>query len=214
MADQEDGAYPRINGAMLQSQQYNGMLVSVVGHVTGHNTLQAADGVTITLDTDSIAEALLVNPDMAVEIIGVAQDATTIQVRLTLFDLSKSLFAFLSIFLLLATVGLLSTLGLCFSQSRNRPGHGYLQQDDRDPVVSSICSLFPSAHGHQLSALSREAQLGVWETCRQGCAGGRREGHLRRVVVSLCPFSMITINVSVLDFIGNKVAYAMSIVLQ
>jgi Replication factor A protein 3 len=81
MTDQEDGAYPRINGAMLQSQQYTGMLVSAVGKVTGHNTLLAADGVSISLDTDSIAEALMVNPGVAVEIIGIAHDATTIQVR-------------------------------------------------------------------------------------------------------------------------------------
>ena len=81
MTDQEDGAYPRINGAMLQSQQYAGMLVSAVGKVTGHNTLLAADGVSISLDTDSIAEALMVNPGVAVEIIGIAHDATTIQVR-------------------------------------------------------------------------------------------------------------------------------------
>lgn len=86
MAEQEDGAYPRINGAMLQSQRYNGMLVSVVGNVTGHNTLQAADGVIIALDTDSIAEALVINPAMVVEIIGIAQDATTIQVRHTCWN--------------------------------------------------------------------------------------------------------------------------------
>ncbi len=80
MTDQEDGAYPRINGAMLQSQQYNGMIVSAVGRVLGPHTLQAADGTNITLDTDNVAEALVVNPEMCVEIIGSAQDATTLMV--------------------------------------------------------------------------------------------------------------------------------------
>mmetsp|Transcript_111229 Transcript_111229/g.321595 ORF Transcript_111229/g.321595 Transcript_111229/m.321595 type:complete len:120 (-) Transcript_111229:104-463(-) len=75
---QEDGAYPRVNGALLQTQQYNGMIVSAVGKVVGPNTLQAADGTSITLDTDNIAESLVVDPDMCVEIIGSAQDATTI----------------------------------------------------------------------------------------------------------------------------------------
>jgi hypothetical protein len=82
MVDQEDGAYPRINGGMLQSQQFNGMIVSAVGKVVGPNTLQAADGTNITLDTDNVAEALVVNPDKCVEIIGSAQDATTLMVRL------------------------------------------------------------------------------------------------------------------------------------
>lgn len=81
MAEIEDGAYPRINGAMLQSQRFTGMLVSTVGKVTSSNSLLAADGAHVTLDTDSIAEALIVNPDTVVEIIGIAQDATTIQVR-------------------------------------------------------------------------------------------------------------------------------------
>ena len=81
MAEQEQGAYPRINGGMLQSQQFNGMIVSAVGKVVGPNSLQAADGTNITIDTESIAEALVVNPDMCVEIIGIAQDATTIGVR-------------------------------------------------------------------------------------------------------------------------------------
>lgn len=77
---QEDGAYPRINGGMLQSQQFTGMIISAVGYIVGPNTMQAADGTNITLDTDNIAEALVVNPEMCVEIIGSAQDATTIAV--------------------------------------------------------------------------------------------------------------------------------------
>jgi len=76
----EEGVYPRINGSMLQTQQFSGQLVSAVGYVTGPNTLQAADGVSISLDTDSIAEPLLIQPGVAVEIIGIAYDATTVQV--------------------------------------------------------------------------------------------------------------------------------------
>ena len=52
-----------------------------VGRIVGPNTLQAADGTNITLDTDNVAEALVVNPEMCVEIMGSAQDATTIVVR-------------------------------------------------------------------------------------------------------------------------------------
>ena len=80
MVNQEDGTYPRINGAMLQSQQFKGMIVSAVGRVVGPNTLLAADGTNITLDTENIAEALVVNTQMCVEIIGNAQDATTLMV--------------------------------------------------------------------------------------------------------------------------------------
>lgn len=88
---QVDGAYPRINGAMLQTQQYNGMIVSAVGHIVGPNTLRAADGTNITLDTENIAEALVVNPGMCVEIIGSAQDATTLMVCLFLALRRRSL---------------------------------------------------------------------------------------------------------------------------
>ena len=133
MTDQEDGAYPRINGAMLQSQQYTGMLVSAVGKVTGHNTLLAADGVSISLDTDAIAEPLLVNPGVAVEIIGVANDATTIQVR----DMIVVIATAVSAALVISSFGVPSSshalsvdrsaLGICFSQSWSRPRYGCLQ---------------------------------------------------------------------------------------
>jgi len=158
MTDQEDGAYPRINGAMLQSQQYTGMLVSAVGKVTGHNTLLAADGVTISLDTDAIAEALIVNPGVAVEIIGVANDATTIQVRgmIVVATAADTAAPTISSFVVPSSSHVLvvdrSALGICFSQSWSRPRYGCLQQDDRDPIVSSICSLLPSTHGFQLGS--------------------------------------------------------------
>ena len=82
MAEQEQGCYPRINGAMLQTQQYDGMIVSAVGKLIGPNSLLAADGTSISLDTEAIEEALLVNPGICVEIIGRAEDATTVTVRI------------------------------------------------------------------------------------------------------------------------------------
>lgn len=84
MTEQEDGCYPRINGAMLQTGKYNGMIVSAVGKVVGSNTLLAADGTSITMDTEQAAEPIMVNPDMCVEIIGSVEDQTTITVRIKL----------------------------------------------------------------------------------------------------------------------------------
>eukprot|EP00934_Nitzschia_sp_Nitz4_P004899 Nitzschia sp. Nitz4//scaffold124_size66437//18478//18897//NITZ4_006107-RA/size66437-processed-gene-0.83-mRNA-1//1//CDS//3329534540//4889//frame0 len=78
MADQEDGGYPRINGKMLQTGNYNGMIVSAVGKVVAANMLEAADGTSITLDASQAVEPLVVNAEMYVEIIGSVDDATTI----------------------------------------------------------------------------------------------------------------------------------------
>ena len=81
MSEQKDGCYPRVNGAMIQSQQYNGMIVSIVGKLVGNDTLQAADGTSITLSTDVLQDGLVQNPDMCVEIIGQVTDATNVAVR-------------------------------------------------------------------------------------------------------------------------------------
>jgi hypothetical protein len=81
MAAQPEGCYPRLNGAMIQSQQYNGMIASVVGKLINSTTLQAADGTNLTLGTDYLQDGLVNNPDMCVEIIGQVVDATSMTVR-------------------------------------------------------------------------------------------------------------------------------------
>ena len=76
----QDGVYPRLNGTLIQSGQYNGQLVSVVGKLIAPDTLQTADSVNITIDTQSIEGGIVVNPDMCLEIIGTVQDVTTVLV--------------------------------------------------------------------------------------------------------------------------------------
>ena len=74
--------FPRINGEMIQSGRYAGELVSLVGRLTSHDQVQTADGVTVRLETGSMNEQPIVNPDMAVEIMGQPTDETTFRVRL------------------------------------------------------------------------------------------------------------------------------------
>lgn len=80
MAEQKDGCYPRVNGGMIQTNQYTGMIVSVVGKLIDHNTLQTADGSNITLNTENIIDGVVVNPDLCIEIIGSVNDATSVTV--------------------------------------------------------------------------------------------------------------------------------------
>jgi hypothetical protein len=82
MADQGPGCYPRVNGGMIQTQRFAGMIVSVMGKLISPNTLQTADGTSIALDTEQIADGLVVNPDMCIEIIGSVVDATSVMVSL------------------------------------------------------------------------------------------------------------------------------------
>jgi hypothetical protein len=97
MTEQKDGCYPRLNGSMIQSQQYNGMIISLVGKVMDTSTFQAADGTNLTLNTEYVQDGLVPNPDMCVEIVGQVQDATTVSVCISmrLFDgVSSFCFAF------------------------------------------------------------------------------------------------------------------------
>mmetsp|Transcript_5388 Transcript_5388/g.8505 ORF Transcript_5388/g.8505 Transcript_5388/m.8505 type:complete len:129 (+) Transcript_5388:93-479(+) len=76
---QPDGCFPRINGGMIQTQAYHGMIVSLVGKVIAPDTIQAADGTNVHVMTDQLAEgSLMVNPDLVVEIMGMVIDQTTI----------------------------------------------------------------------------------------------------------------------------------------
>ena len=73
--------FPRINGGMIQSGQFTGQLVSLVGKLVSHDKIQAADGTVVTLKTDSMNEQPIVNPDMVVEVMGQPSDETTFTVR-------------------------------------------------------------------------------------------------------------------------------------
>ena len=75
--------FPRINGGMIQSGQFTGQLVSLVGKLVSHDKIQAADGTVVTLVTDQMNEQPIVNPDMVVEIMGQPSDETTFTVRST-----------------------------------------------------------------------------------------------------------------------------------
>ena len=81
---QADGCYPRVNGGMIQSNQYTGSIVSLVGKVTGPETLTTADGTKVTINTEYIEGGLLVNPDLVIELIGQVQDPTVVNVSFIL----------------------------------------------------------------------------------------------------------------------------------
>ena len=87
---QADGCYPRVNAGMLQSGQFGGLLVSIVGKVLmGGNAdtvqFQTSDGGNITLVTDQMEGGLFQqDPNMVIEIIGsVSDDSSTMIVRKT-----------------------------------------------------------------------------------------------------------------------------------
>ena len=81
MAEPKPGAYPRVNGGMIQTGAFNETIVSIVGKLIDQSTFQTADGTNITLNTAEIVDGVMVNPDMAVEIIGLVNDQTTVTVR-------------------------------------------------------------------------------------------------------------------------------------
>ena len=76
---QKDGCYPRVNGTMLQSLQFDGMIVSLVGKLIGPGHFQASDGTNVSLDTSQMEE-IAPNPDMVIEIIGQVADSTNVTV--------------------------------------------------------------------------------------------------------------------------------------
>jgi hypothetical protein len=82
MAEQREGCYPRVNGEMVQSQKYNGAIVSILGKLVTVDTLQASDGTSVSVDTSQIEGGLVNNPDMVVEMIGQVADATNVTVSI------------------------------------------------------------------------------------------------------------------------------------
>ncbi|KAL7557379.1 hypothetical protein ACA910_019266 [Epithemia clementina (nom. ined.)] len=87
MAQQEDGGYPRLNGSMICSGQYNNMIVSLVGQfasaVPTGNTVEFVccdqGRATVILDQAELPENLAALPEMYYELIGqVAEDGSLV----------------------------------------------------------------------------------------------------------------------------------------
>lgn len=127
---------------MLQTQQYTDMLVSVVGKLVGPTTLQACDGTNITLNTESAQEGLVVNPDLSIEIMGTAVDATTVMVRIL-----AGCFSLQVVFRRLTCFSFFFYLpGVCVERAQRRHGLGCVQQNDHGSEQPKIRTLF-SRHG-------------------------------------------------------------------
>jgi hypothetical protein len=77
---QPNGVYPRFNGGMIQTGDYQDLIASLVGRVMGVNTLTAADGTEVKVDIDQLADnhLMMINPKQVIEIIGCVQNPTTI----------------------------------------------------------------------------------------------------------------------------------------
>ena len=83
---QVDGAYPRLNAAMVSSGQYANQLVSLVGKFpnANWNEFQCSDGGRLQLDTTHAAAVEELPPpqrDMVVEIMGQVQGPSMVAVR-------------------------------------------------------------------------------------------------------------------------------------
>jgi hypothetical protein len=155
---QPDGYYPRLNAAMLNSGNYNQMIVSVVGKVRGATDgsgiqFQCADGACIRVSTEH-GEMPDLPPNAVVEIVGQASSPEEVAVRL------------LSIIRLVSQVCMcqqcwvcfcersashekqsfssgspLPELALCHARIDPRHGPGYLQQHDRFAAQFKVLAL-------------------------------------------------------------------------
>ena len=76
---QKEGCYPRVNGTMLKSLQYDGLIVSLVGKLISPGHFQASDGTNVTMDMSQMEE-IAPNPDMVIEIIAQVSDSTNVTV--------------------------------------------------------------------------------------------------------------------------------------
>ena len=79
---QADGAYPRLNAAMVGSGKYNGMIVSLVGKLLSTTSFQCCDGGTVQLSGDhaDISDMDSNNNGMVVEIVGQVASPTLVAV--------------------------------------------------------------------------------------------------------------------------------------
>eukprot|EP00567_Pseudictyota_dubia_P005417 CAMPEP_0197437716 /NCGR_PEP_ID=MMETSP1175-20131217/4890_1 /TAXON_ID=1003142 /ORGANISM="Triceratium dubium, Strain CCMP147" /LENGTH=117 /DNA_ID=CAMNT_0042967303 /DNA_START=107 /DNA_END=460 /DNA_ORIENTATION=+ len=77
---QADGFYPRLNAKMVQSGQFNGMIVSLAGVVQSCDgsfaTIQCADGGTARLSVEPDVSLPVGTP---LEVVGAANDDGTVQ---------------------------------------------------------------------------------------------------------------------------------------
>lgn len=73
---QPDGSYPRVNAAMLQTGQYNGMIVSLVGKVRGndgtHIKFESADGGLVQVSLEQADFPAGLAGDAVLELVGLA----------------------------------------------------------------------------------------------------------------------------------------------
>lgn len=139
MAEQKEGCYPRLNGSMLQAQNYDGMIVSVVGKLINNTTLQAADGTNLTVATEHIQDGLVHNPDMCVEIIGQVVDATSLTVRKAFLEDNILFVNFLT-----CAPPFLS-IGICRSRTIDRYGFRPVQSNACRPTIESVFSVLSSS---------------------------------------------------------------------
>lgn len=82
MAQQEDGYYPRINAAMLKSNEFNGRIVSLVGNVEsfdGTNVmLKCADHASVAVN--ATGTDFNQPPGTFVELVGFVNEDTSVTV--------------------------------------------------------------------------------------------------------------------------------------
>lgn len=88
---QKDGQYPRVNGAMIASRKYDGMIVSVVGKFMAEHPnheglieFQAADQQKILFTTDQGTFPQNVSDPPYWEVVGQVMEDGTVAVRRTL----------------------------------------------------------------------------------------------------------------------------------
>ena len=79
-APQIDGAYPRLNAAMVATGQYNGQLVSLVGKFVSPQQFECSDRGQVQLDA-AHADVDQIPQGVAVEIMGQVQGPTQVAVR-------------------------------------------------------------------------------------------------------------------------------------
>lgn len=86
MAQQEDGCFPRLNGALIQSGKFDSAIVSVVGKfipskaTDGTFSFRCADNVEIVINPESMTETpqLDFHDGPVVEVVGQASNGTLV----------------------------------------------------------------------------------------------------------------------------------------
>jgi hypothetical protein len=105
--EQADGAYPRLNAALVQSGRFESQIVSLVGKFQPHNGMSgmshnarsftACDNGTLTLTTEHVDPTVLHqldNTEMVYEIVGQIAAGNAVTVRSRPIDSPRSMFVF------------------------------------------------------------------------------------------------------------------------